>query len=304
MFNLFTVDVEDYPALFFRDLLGQEAPVSERVVESTRRILDLLESTNTSATFFCLGSVALRHPHLIREIRDRGGEIASHGMHHIPFHGLNLEQIREDLTSAKSVLEDILGEPVPGFRAPQFSVSLDRPEVLECIVEAGYTYDSSIFPFSGRRYGSAVSPRCPYQIKTSSGTLSEYPLATLTLFGRRFPIGGGGYLRHFPYKLNYLGLRSLNREGIMATVYLHPYECDITAVEYSRDDLTLIKRLRVSLFNIHQYHGRAGMPDKITALLTDFKFSSIASATACGLAGECVKIDFQRPAVGPLGAGE
>ena len=116
MFNLFTVDVEDYPALFFRDLLGQEAPVSERVVESTRRILDLLESTNTSATFFCLGSVALRHPHLIREIHDRGGEIASHGMHHIPFHGLKLEQIREDLTSAKSVLEDILGEPVHGFR--------------------------------------------------------------------------------------------------------------------------------------------------------------------------------------------
>jgi polysaccharide deacetylase family protein (PEP-CTERM system associated) len=277
MINILTIDVEDYPALYCRDMLGREVPVSDRVVVATRCLLDVLEGAVPSATFFCLGSVAEAHPELIREIRRRGHEIASHGMRHIPFRQLTRAEIRDDISRAKAVLEDLLGEPIQGLRAPQFSVGLDRPEILECIREAGYVYDSSIFPFAGWRYGSAESPRRPYLINTPSGPLVEYPLSTLSVFGRRLPVGGGGYLRHFPYCWNRWAIRKLNREGTVAVVYVHPHECDTVPCAYSGRGLAPARRLRAAFYNAHQYHGRAGMVDKIRALIGDFEFSSIAA---------------------------
>jgi len=277
MVNILTIDVEDYPALFFRDFLGRDVGVSDRVDHATRDVLDILEGKVASATFFCLGSVAKAYPELIREIRRRGHEVASHGLEHIPFQRMTLAEIREDIGTAKSILEDILGEPVRGFRAPHFSIGLDRPEVFEFLREAGYSYDSSIFPFSGRRYGSAASPCRPYRIETPSGPLLEYPLATLTFCGRRFPVGGGGYLRHFPNRWNRWAIRKLNREGITAVVYFHPYECDLVPLEYPRAGLTSARRIRAAFFNAHQYHGRRAMAGKIDSLVDDFVFTSICA---------------------------
>jgi len=290
--NILTVDVEDYLALFFRDVLGRERAISSRVVESTKRILDVLEQAKTCATFFCLGSVARQYPELIRDIHNRGFEVGSHGMNHLLYNRLGIKQIKEDLVAAKAILEDILGEMIRGFRAPRFSLGLDYPAVIESIVEAGYEYDSSIFPFSGSHCGSPGSPRGPYRIRTASGVLTEFPLATVRLAGRRFPVAGGGYLRHFPYKFNYWAVRSLNREGLPVTVYLHPYECDTVPLEYPRSGLSAKVRWRATRFNFLQYRGRSKTLKKIEALARDFTFSSISSVLAGGLKSQLSEISL------------
>jgi len=278
MINFFTVDVEDYWSLFYRDYLGQEIPVSPRLLLSTRAMLDLLEEIGVRATCFCLGRIARAEPDLIKEIHGRGFEVASHGMDHILYFQADPEQVRRDLADSRALLEDLIGAAVRGFRAPHFNIRLDRPRLLELIVETGYQYDSSIFPFRGKRYGSAESPRGPYRIPTAAGPLLEFPLATVVIRGRRLPAGGGGYLRYFPYGYNRWAIRSLNREGLPATVYLHPYECDSEPLAYSAQGLPWPARGRAWVTNFMQYYNRSRTLSKIRALARDFRFSPVQSA--------------------------
>ena len=74
------------------------------------------------ATFFVLAWIAERLPHLVREIAARGHEVASHGYSHRMCSPLPDAELKEDLVKSKRLLEDILGEEVAGFRAPNFSV--------------------------------------------------------------------------------------------------------------------------------------------------------------------------------------
>jgi peptidoglycan/xylan/chitin deacetylase (PgdA/CDA1 family) len=76
--NILTVDLEDWGAA----VIGPTAPLTERVVANTRRVLKLLDATDTRATFFVLGRVAEAFPDLVRDVATRGHEIASHGFAH------------------------------------------------------------------------------------------------------------------------------------------------------------------------------------------------------------------------------
>jgi peptidoglycan/xylan/chitin deacetylase (PgdA/CDA1 family) len=83
--NVFSVDVEDYFHVeAFSDIVPRERWDSYplRVEDNTRRILDLLDDQEVEATFFVLGWVAEKRPALVREIADRGHEIACHSYWH------------------------------------------------------------------------------------------------------------------------------------------------------------------------------------------------------------------------------
>jgi peptidoglycan-N-acetylglucosamine deacetylase len=196
------------------------------------------------ATFFVLAWIAERLPHLVREIASRGHEVASHGYSHRMCSPLPDAELREDLVKSKRILEDILGEEVAGFRAPNFSVD-DR--VLQLIAEAGYGYDSSYnnFDLHGR-YGKITLNGQPkagiayklsenfYELPISNLPISAFPiLGTLAHFRhfRHFrhsvlPWGGGAYFRLVPQFIFMSGVRRiLNRSGAYS-FYMHPWEID------------------------------------------------------------------------------
>jgi len=107
--------------------------------------------TTPKATFFVLGWLAERLPHLVREIHSRGHEIASHGYHHNLCNEQSHEDLKKDLCDSKSLLEDIIGTQVFGYRAPSFAINND---ILKIIEDCGYLYDSSYNSFSMHgRYG-------------------------------------------------------------------------------------------------------------------------------------------------------
>jgi peptidoglycan/xylan/chitin deacetylase (PgdA/CDA1 family) len=83
--NAFTVDVEEWFHICgvggaFREENWTELP--SRVVETTDGLLELLDRRDVLATFFVLGWVANRYPHLVARIRSAGHEVASHGYSH------------------------------------------------------------------------------------------------------------------------------------------------------------------------------------------------------------------------------
>jgi polysaccharide deacetylase family protein (PEP-CTERM system associated) len=271
MLNALTIDVEDYyhvsafeAVVPFADWERYES----RVEKNTHRILDLLDAHTTKATFFVLGWVVERHPGLIRTLVARGHEVASHGYAHQRVYTQTPEQFRTETRRSKLLLEDTLGQPIRGYRAASYSITVQSLWALDVLREEGFVYDSSIFPIRHDLYGIPSHPRFCYMIAGQSDSpLVEFPLSTLRLGGTNFPIAGGGYLRLFPYAYTRWGIRYLNRrEDQPAVVYLHPWELD---PEQPRLPAGKLSRFR-HYTNLHR------MEERFVRLLQDFSFGTMS----------------------------
>lgn len=229
--NALTVDVEDYfhvAALapnIHRDSWNSR---ESRVVGNTQKLLAIFEQFDVQGTFFVLGWVAERYPQLVKDIAAGGHEIACHGFSHRLVYEQSPKEFHEETLRSKSLLEDITGSAVLGYRAASYSIVRESLWALDILVELGFVYDSSIFPVHHDRYGIPDAERAPNRMSTPNGkSIVEWPLATATILGCRLPVAGGGYFRLLPYWLSRWGLASINqREGRPFIFYLHPWEID------------------------------------------------------------------------------
>jgi polysaccharide deacetylase family protein (PEP-CTERM system associated) len=261
--NILTVDLEDW---FHICGVEQHLPsanwdnLESRVVQNTHRILDLLAQHHVKATFFILGYIGKRHPHLIREITAQGHDIAAHGFSHQQVYRMTPDQFREDLRRAVGTLTSLTGQAVNGFRAPEWSIRDDSLWALDILLEEGFTYDSSMTPLP--IIGNPNFPKTPFRKKLARGYIWEIPpLVASTRLGN-LPIGGGWGLRVFPYRLIRKTIRDLNNAGHPAVIYLHPREFDRANPKVA---LPVLKRFVVD--------ARIEHTDKrLMRLLNDFQF--------------------------------
>jgi len=224
---MMTVDVEDYFQVeAFFSLIDRKDwdNYAGRVERNTDRILEMFAAAGTKATFFTLGWVAKRHPGLIRRIVDQGHEVASHGLEHRRCDSLDRAALLGDLKDSKSLLEDLSGHPVNGYRAASFSVTRKNLWALEAIAEAGYKYSSSIYPIRHDLYGIPEAPRFAFRPFDASPFL-EIPVTSFRLAGMNLPAGGGGYFRLLPYWWSSFQQRRLRGQG-PCMFYFHPWEID------------------------------------------------------------------------------
>jgi polysaccharide deacetylase family protein (PEP-CTERM system associated) len=271
MHNFLTCDLEEYfHVSAYADRVDQRNWDSfpSRVAESTDRILELLDQNHCVATFFVLGWVAEKKPEVVRRVAEAGHEIACHSLLHRRVYELTPEEFREDTRRAKSVIEDVTGKQVVGYRAPSFSVTAASIWALEILVEAGFRYDSSIYPVKHPSYGMAKAPRTPFRINTSSGAILEFPLTTLEFAGHRSPVAGGAYLRVLPYLYTRWAMHYLNRrENSSVCVYVHPWEID---AGQPRLPGKMSAHLRHRL-------GLRSLERKLERLMRDFPFATLDS---------------------------
>ncbi len=228
--DVFTIDVEEW----FHAGVSAKVPedleswnrFTPRVEADMRKTFELLARYNVKATCFFLGWIAGRYPGLVRETADLGHEVASHGYGHRNVRKLTRTQFRQDIRAAKAAIEDALGGGVRGYRAPGFSITGESPWAFEEIVEAGYLYDSSVFPCAHGGSGIPNAPRQPYTIDTPSGPLTEFPSTVVaTPFGVQCPFGGG-YFRLFPQWWIAALARRARARGFGVFWYMHPREID------------------------------------------------------------------------------
>ena len=266
--HIFTVDVEEYfqvHAFEAHVAPGDWEELPSRVEHSVHEILDILAAHETAGTFFVLGWIADKHPHVVRRIADDGHEIASHGWSHRRLTELDRAQVREELRSSKARLEDLTGKAVVGFRAPGFSLTPGLEWVFDVLLEEGYVYDSSLFPIRRPAYGYPGVLSRPHLISRDAGTLLELPLSTLNWQGIRFPAAGGGYFRQLPYDVTRRALRQSGERGVPAMFYLHPWEIDL---QQPRLSVPLLTRVR-------HYGGLAKVRGRLEQLLSEFDFTSV-----------------------------
>jgi len=199
----------------------------KRLSPAVDRILQALADHQITSTFFVLGWVARHESDVVRRIADAGHEIASHGMEHRMLQHLTPDRFRKELLDSRSLLEDISGRPVVGYRAPTFSLTHETAWALDTLARAGYQYDSSAFPIHHDRYGVPDAPAGVHRaIGPEGGTVLEIPPLTLRLLGMNWPVGGGGYLRVLPVRVVGWALRNASRRGRTGLLYLHPWEVD------------------------------------------------------------------------------
>lgn len=264
-----TVDVEDY---FHVSAFSESIDRSDwgkhtlRVERNTHQLLDLFDGHDIKATFFVLGWVADRVAGLISEIASRGHEVACHGYSHQLVYRQTPDVFREETLRSKGLLEDIIQSPVRGYRAASYSITNKSLWALDILAEAGFEYDSSIFPVRHDRYGIPDAPKYPYQLTTPNGqTLVEFPLSTAKLLGYRLPMAGGGYFRLYPYALTRMGLRQINhRDGKPFIFYLHPWEID---TDQPRIDASWLSRFR-------HYNNLDKCESRLRRLMSDFSFTT------------------------------
>jgi len=289
MLNALTIDLEDYWDVYSHDWLGVEIEPTEAVLQNTQWFLETLKRFDVKATFFVLGGVAKVFPNLIKQIAEYGHEIASHGVGHTQIFKLDKKGFRSDIVESKKLLEDLVLCPVTGYRAPAFSIMPETRWALEILAEVGFEYDSSVFPISGKRYGWPGFSECICRIKLPSGSdIIEVPMSTIRVLGRSVPVGGGGYMRHFPYGFTRWPLRRIQKER-PAIVYLHPYEIDTRSKQIDIEPLSMEGQRKAIEHHKMQLRNRKSMGGKIIKLLSEFEFAPIRQVIArCGNLRSCV----------------
>jgi polysaccharide deacetylase family protein (PEP-CTERM system associated) len=270
--NALTVDVEDYfHVSAFADSIDQKtwASFESHVEKNTHKLLEIFDQASVSATFFVLGWVAERFPHLVTEITANGHELACHGYSHQLIYTQNRSEFREESSRAKNLLEDIAGEAVAGYRAASYSITEESRWAIEVLMDVGFRYDSSIVPVRHDLYGIVGARVYPYRMCVPDGrSMLEFPPSTIRVAGYRIPIGGGGYFRLFPYWFTQWGLGLINgRDQMPFSFYLHPWEIDPDQPRISAGWKSSFRHYN----NLRKCEGR------LQKLLKSFRFDTMGS---------------------------
>lgn len=264
--NGLSVDVEDWFQVgAFEEVIerGNWDSLTDRVNRNTHEVLDLFDQAGAKATFFTLGWVAKRHGDLMREIVDRGHELASHGWDHARVFTFTREEFAKDIERARKTLEDASGTQIKGYRAPSFSIDQRTPWAYMELAEQGYTYSSSVAPVRHDHYGWAEAPRFAFK-PLPWADLIEIPVTTAKFAGKRLAAGGGGFFRVLPYAFSRWAIRQVNREDERPAVfYFHPWEIDPGQPRV--EGAPIKSRLR-------HYTNLDKMSDKLRGLINDFEW--------------------------------
>ena len=225
--GLLSIDVEDWFQV--ENLKTAIAPdtwnqYELRVQRNTDQLLAQFEQHRAKATFFVLGWIAKRCPDLIERIAGAGHEIASHGYAHQLVHQQSPQAFQQDVTRAKGLLEDLVGQPIRGYRAPCFSITDWAIDILQ---QTGHHYDSSAFPVIAHdRYGQLAGLDTQHTVSEIRPGFHEVSLSVLKLGRQALPWAGGGYFRLLPYPIFQRGVKAILKSGQPYVFYLHPWEID------------------------------------------------------------------------------
>lgn len=266
MTSLLSVDVDDaWYAL--RDSFGVAVPPNyeSSILRALELTLDHIESSGSRATFFVQGWVARRWPEKVRLIHQRGHRVASHGMTHKLAFDMSLDEFRRSLIDSRSLLEDVVGQRILGYRSPSFSIVPIFKRAIDAIREAGYVYDASAHFRRSQLDHRSVAP---LRFELENGLL-EFPLSSRFVGGRGLSIGSSIYCRRIPAKLHDRLLRGVERESGGVHVYFHPWEL-------AGEEMPINHRLRHPKMLLYR-GGAARGARRIAALLNERRYQPIES---------------------------
>ena len=183
-------------------------------------LLEKLDERGIKATFFINGGVLSRWRKKLIEVHNAGHFVGSHGWSHIALVKLGAKKSKVDIERSFHEISSLIGCSTIGYRAPYFSLTERTPWASDLILEAGFTYSSSVLPGKNPQYAFPGAPLRPF--KWPNG-LPEFPVPILNIFGFTIPGIGGGYLRILPQPIIKRFLSNRSDWNVIWT-YCHPYD--------------------------------------------------------------------------------
>jgi polysaccharide deacetylase family protein (PEP-CTERM system associated) len=235
-----------------------------RVQDVLPKMWDIFDRNSITATFFFLGWVAEKYPGLVKETIRRGHEVATHGYAHKLIYNQTREEFFNDILRARSVLENLTGKPVIGYRAPGFSITPDTEWAFEILAENGIKYDSSIFP--GKRFLGHYDEfnKEPTIVHTSDKEIVEFPQTVIDFGIFKMSCFGGGYFRLFPESIILIMAGIIKKSDRPLILYIHPRDID-----------TYQPRIRFSFLKmIRHYINISKTEQKLSNITGRFNFTS------------------------------
>ena len=256
----FTIDVERFTDT--ECVYKAKQPVKQTMLDGLERYIEILDKYNIKATMFVLSDLADEVKEKLKKYIKNGHKIALHGKRHGPPRMMQNEQFKEQILQAKQKLESIFGVSVIGYRAPCFSIDREKLSILE---KLGFKYDSSRLDFTARHTSYMDMngfEKIGSEIFEKDGFF-EFGISTQKVFGKKFPVSGGGYIRlaSWPFIQSLLIRRFKNNDSYV--FYLHPFEL-------SRERRPWIKNLKL----YDQYYLNVGIlsyPYKIEYIIKKLK---------------------------------
>jgi polysaccharide deacetylase family protein (PEP-CTERM system associated) len=222
-----TFDIEDWFHILDHPETANPASwdkFESRIDHGVGLILDLMDKHNLKGTFFCLGWIAEKHPHIIKRIDAAGHHIGTHSYYHQLAYEQTEDEYRKDLSDSIKILSDLTGKTIDAYRAPGFSIKESNLWAFDVMAEEGIIYDSSVFP-ANRAHGGLpqFTTDQPCMVITKRGyEIIELPMNTASLLGQKFVFSGGGYFRLLPKWY----LKKLFRSQDYVMTYFHPRDFD------------------------------------------------------------------------------
>ena len=267
--NLLGIDFEEWfhPELIQKHITTKSNELS--VVNGIDKILDLLRTYDTYATFFMVGELLESKPELLDKIVNDGHEIAFHTMYH---NRLDSMKGKQEFVEELKNFSELTSKKSKGFRAPSFSLNNSSAWAIDALVENGYQYDSSIVPAKTKLYGMPNADTKPYKITSQDleknshdGKLIEFPLLTKKILNFSIPVAGGFFIRLLPLRWIEKAIINNQNKKIPSTFYIHSWELTpeyMKKIPLSRND------------NFITYYNLEKTSARLEKLLKKFKFTS------------------------------
>lgn len=190
----------------------------------TVKFFEFLKEKNIKATIFIVADIAERYSELIRQLDLLGHEIACHSLHHESVNLQTNNDFYEQTKEAKKTIEKILGHSIYGFRAPSFSMTIEKLNILK---ELGFLYDASYINSTANEYYNKMDITKFNKIDSLVYTfdnLYEFETPTCLFMGKNMPFAGGGFFRFYPFFIFKKMFKKYKKSNHNFMFFIHPYE--------------------------------------------------------------------------------
>ena len=232
-YAVFTMDVEAFTDT--ECVANSSQKVELDLLDGFDEYIDILDKYNIKSTLFTVGSLAPKMLDRLKKSIENGHKLALHSYEHIAPMDVNLETFRQETLKSKLHFEKLFGTDVVGFRAPFFSLDDKRLKILK---ELGFKYDSSHLGFSRARHTVGMKLKNFKEFSKGifhDGDFFEFSMSKHKIFGKSYPISGGGYVRLFNWGVIKTIIKQYLQQNNYYVFYLHPFELTRQKIPYLKD---------------------------------------------------------------------
>jgi len=232
-YAVFTMDVESFTDT--ECVVNSAQNVNVDLLDGFDEFIKILDKYNIKSTLFTVGSLAPKITGRLKRCINNGHRLALHSYEHIAPMDVSPETFKNEISKSKIELTKLFDTEISGFRAPFFSLDNQRLDILK---ELGFKYDSSYLDFLKARHTVKLDLKGFKEFSKDifyNGNFFEFGLSKHKIFGKPYPISGGGYVRLSNWGFIKGVIKQYLMQNDFYVFYLHPFELTNQKIPFLKD---------------------------------------------------------------------